>query len=67
MTRYVEWTLDSDDAAGGVTLDSDTILLDRQSYWDGNEEAKPTANFTKEAKPTGSWTPVEQVPIINDP
>ena len=36
-----DWTLDSDDSAGGVTLDSDTITLGgREEIW--TKEGKVT-------------------------
>jgi len=66
MTRQRDWTLDSDDAAGGVTLNSDTITLGgRLLYFVNEKVAKPTAVFTKGAKPAATWTKTELNPIIN--
>ena len=64
MTRVRDWTLDSDDSAGGVTLNSDTITLGgRLAYWAGNEVPKPAATFSKTAKPAGNWSKVAKTEI----
>lgn len=65
MPHVKDWNLDSDDVAGGVTLDSDTITLGgRHLLFINDKVAKPTAVFTKEDKPTSSWTKVAKPPIV---
>ena len=64
MTRQRDWTLDSDDAAGGVTLNSDTITLGgRLLYFVNDKVAKPTAAFTNVEKPAASWAKERLQPI----